>query len=179
VDETRDTIRTDGTDGGPVQDPDPGHAHEHRPLGGYLALTGTFFAVSATALLAARAAGKEPPERVGPWDVVLAGAATHKMSRLITKDKVTGALRAPFVRYQGRDGHGEVSEQARGSGLQRAIGELLTCPYCVGQWVATGIGIGTVAAPRFTRLVTFVYAADTVGDFLQLAYRAAEDSSPG
>jgi Protein of unknown function (DUF1360) len=170
------TIANDTDNGTPG---DPGAAHEHRPIGGYLVLTGTFFAVSATALLAARAAGKEPPAKVSAWDVLLAGAATHKLSRLITKDKVTGALRSPFVDYQGRDGHGEVSEQARGSGLQRAIGELLTCPYCVGQWVAAGVGIGTVAAPRFTRLVTFVYAAETVGDFLQLAYRTAEDSTSG
>jgi hypothetical protein len=105
----------------------------------------------------------------------LAGAATHKLSRLIAKDRVTSFIRAPFVRYQGSKGHGELDEEARGEGLRRAIGELLICPYCLGQWTAAGIGVGSVAAPRFTRLVTFVYAAETIGDFLQLAYLAAEE----
>jgi hypothetical protein len=152
-----------------------GYAHEHRPLEGYSALTATFLATFAGALAAARAPGRELPERYSPWDVATTGAATHKLSRLITKAKVTSSLRAPFVRFEGRAGHGEVDEAPRGRGLRLAIGELLACPYCVGQWIAGGLAVGMVAAPRFTRLVAFMYTAETIGDFLQLAYRAAED----
>jgi hypothetical protein len=28
------------------------------------------------------------------------------------------------------------------------MGELLTCPFCLGQWVATGLIFGLVLAPR-------------------------------
>jgi len=45
--------------------------------------------------------------------------ATHKISRLITKDKVTAFVRAPFTRFQEAAGHGELEEEARGEGLRR------------------------------------------------------------
>lgn len=51
-------------------------------------------------VLAARAAGRPLPERLSAQDVVLAGVATHKLSRLIAKDNVTSFLRAPFTRFQ-------------------------------------------------------------------------------
>ena len=64
------------------------------------------------------------------------GIATHKLSRLITKDWVTSPFRAPFTKFKEADGVGEVTEEARGTGMQQAIGELVTCPWCVGPWVA-------------------------------------------
>jgi hypothetical protein len=154
-----------------------GYAHEHRPLLGYSMLTAGFFAGFAGALLAARRSGRELPGRVGPWDVITAGAATHKLSRLLAKDRVTSFLRAPFTEYEDSSGHGELEEKPRGRGLRLATGELVVCPYCLGQWVAAAFGVGMVAAPRFTRLVAFIYTAETVGDFLQLAYSAAEEKS--
>ena len=151
------------------------YAHEHRPLAGHSALTAIFGAAFAGALLAAKRSGRELPASIGPWDVVTVGMATHKLSRTITKDRVTSFLRAPFVRYEEREGHGEVSERPRGTGLRLATGELLVCPYCVGQWVASGFGVGLVVAPRFTRLIAFIYSAETISDFLQLGYLAAEE----
>ena len=150
-------------------------SHEHRPLASYAALSGAFVVATAGALIAARAAGKDLPDKVTPWDVLLAGAATHKISRIATKDRVTSFLRAPFVEHQEPSGHGEVDEVPRGRGLRRAVGELLVCPYCLGQWTAAGIGVGTVVAPRSTRLVSYMFAVETVADFLQLAYLAAEE----
>jgi hypothetical protein len=152
-----------------------GYAHDHRPLAGYSALTATFAAGFAGSLVAARRAGRELPDGYGPWDVITVGAATHKLSRQISKDRVTSFLRAPFVRYRGSGGKGELSEEPRGRGLRLALGELLGCPYCLGQWVSAGFGVGLVTAPRLTRLLAFIYAAETVADFLQLAYRATED----
>lgn len=49
--------------------------------------------------------------------------ASHKAARMVTKDRVTSAVRAPFTRFEHDAGPGEVSESARGRGLQRAIGE--------------------------------------------------------
>ena len=157
--------------------PSGGYSHEHRPLAGYSVLS-SIFAVAFTGGLTAayRKRGGELPERLGPWDVVTTGAATHKLSRLITKDKVTSFARAPFVRHEESSGHGEVSEEPRGTGLRLAIGELLVCPYCVSQWIAGAFAVGYVGAPRLTRLIAFVYTAETIADFMQLGYRAAEDA---
>jgi Protein of unknown function (DUF1360) len=148
--------------------------HEHRPLGSYAALTGVFGAGLGGALLALRASGRELPERPGLADVLLVGLASHKLSRMTTKDKATSFLRAPFTRFQGNAGHAEVDEEPRGEGARRVIGELLICPYCLAQWITAAMSVGLVAAPRQTRFIAAIYAELTISDFLQLAYRAAE-----
>jgi hypothetical protein len=158
--------------------------HEHRaydpdgerPLAPYAVLSATFATGFTGALALAWRRNGGLPERFSVWDVAAMGIATHKISRLITKDKVTSFLRMPFVRYEESAGHGEVSEEPRGEGLRYATGELLVCPYCVGQWVVGGLAVGMVGAPRATRLVTAMYTAETVADFLQLGYKAAENA---
>ena len=85
-------------------------------------------------------------------------------------------LRAPFTKNPEESGPSEVSEEAAGSGPQRAVGELLACPYCVGMWVASAVMYGLVLAPRPTRFVCSVFAALTGADVLQLAYSKAQSS---
>jgi hypothetical protein len=137
-------------------------------------LSGTFGVGLIASLIALERSGRLP-ERLETRDLLLAGIATHKLSRVITKDKVTSFLRAPFTRFQEPAGHGEVEEEPRGSGLQRAVGELLSCPYCVSQWLGAGFILGLSTAPRTTRVVAGIFTAETISDFLQVAYRAAED----
>jgi hypothetical protein len=134
-------------------------------------LSGVFAAALAGGLLAAR---RPLPERLDLRDVVLGGIATHKLSRLIAKDKVTSFVRAPFTRFQEASGHGEVEEEPRGSGLRLATGELVVCPYCLAQWVAAGFVVGFVHAPRATRLIAAMSTMHALSDALQLAYSAAE-----
>jgi Protein of unknown function (DUF1360) len=148
---------------------------EERPLAAYGVLTATFGASLTAAFVALRATGRDLPDGPRASDLLLAGVATHKVSRLLAKDRVTSFVRAPFTRYQEAAGHGEVEEQPRGHGLQLALGELLVCPYCLAQWVAATFSIGLVAAPRATRFIAGIYVAETISDVLQLAYRAAED----
>jgi len=149
--------------------------HEHRPLGAYAGLTAAFAAALAGSLAGLRASGRELPERPSAADIALAGVATHKLTRLLAKDRVTSFLRAPFARYQEPAGHGELEEAARGTGLRLAVGELLICPYCLAQWVAAGFAVSFAAAPRTARFIGGMYAAQTLSDFLQLAYKTAED----
>jgi hypothetical protein len=148
-----------------------------RPLAPYAGLTAAYGAAALAAVAALRRRGHELPDRYSTGDVLLVGIATHKISRLLAKDKVTAFLRAPFTRYEGASGHGEVEEQPCGHGARLAVGELLVCPYCLAQWVATGLALGLVGAPRATRLASTVFVAHTVSDFLQAAYRAAEERS--
>jgi hypothetical protein len=148
---------------------------EERPLGSYVILTGTYAGALAGSLVVLRDRGHQLPERFTAADVLLIGIATHKLSRLIAKDKVTSFLRAPFTRFQESAGQGEVEEEPCGHGPRLAVGELLACPYCLAQWVATGLTLGLIGAPRLTRLLSTIFVAHTVSDFLQVAYRAAED----
>jgi hypothetical protein len=161
---------------GDGSNPFSGYSHEHRPLGGYTALTTVFGTVFAGSLFRAYRRRGELPERLEPLDIITTGVATHKLTRVIAKDKVTSFIRAPFVRYEDAAGHGELAEEPRGSGLRLAVGELLLCPHCLGQWVAGAFAVGHVAAPRLTRLIAFLYTAETISDFMQLGYKAAENA---
>ena len=151
------------------------YADEPRPLAGYALIAGAFNA-AVGAGLAAAIRRDALPERFGAGDVALLALATYKLSRLIAKDAVTSPLRAPFVRFEGEAGKGEVSEEPRGRGARRAVGELVSCPYCVGQWVAGSFVLGLVHAPRATRALVAMWAALGLADFLQLARSALEDA---
>ena len=148
-------------------------ARKRPPFGSYAVMSGIFNSAFAGALVAAARSGRLP-ERVEPTDVVLVGVATHKIARLISKDKITSFVRAPFTEYRELGAPGEVEERARGGGLQRAIGELLVCPYCLSLWTSAGLHAGVIFAPRVTRTIASTFTALTVADFLHLAYKAAE-----
>jgi hypothetical protein len=141
----------------------------YMPLGGYGVLLGIYGAGMATALtwLHKRDA---LPERIGLGDTLLMGVATHKLTRIITKDWVTAPLRAPFTRYKESRGGGEVAEEARGTGMRKAVGDLLTCPFCTGPWVAGGLAITYALQPRVGRFIATILATTTVSDFLHRGY---------
>jgi hypothetical protein len=150
------------------------YSDEPVPLRDYAGLVSLFTVAAVGGLAAAERAGRRIPDRIGLGDLALTGVATYKLSRLITKDRVTAFLRAPFTRYEEPGGHGELEEHARGTGMRRAVGQLLTCPYCTGQWVATAFAVGLVVAPRPTRLAATTFSAVAIADALQLAWKAAE-----
>lgn len=151
-------------------------AGAERPLRGYLAVLGTYGGLVGLAAGLSRLLRRRPPERVGVTDVALLAVATHKASRLLTKDSVTSPLRAPFTRYREPIGEGEVAEEVTGHGVGHAVGELVSCPFCSAVWVASGLTAGLVFAPRLTRLVTATLTAVAGADFLQLGYTAARQA---
>jgi len=144
---------------------------EERPLASYSAAMATYIALVAAAAGVARRAGLSAPDTIRPWDLALVTVATHKLSRLISRANITSPLRAPFTRYRGVGGPAELAEDARGEGHRHVIGELVTCPFCVGQWIATAFVAGLVAAPRQTRVVAAVFSVVAGSDALQLLYR--------
>src|SRR5919201_5575704 len=139
---------------------------DDRPLGSYAALMGVFGALFGGLFVVAR---HRLPHRIRAGDLVLGGIATHKISRLLAKDKVTQPLRAPFTRNPESSGPSEVSEEPAGSGPRLAVGELLSCPYCIGMWVAAGLLYGFALAPRLTRFVASEFTVHAAPDFLQIA----------
>ena len=150
---------------------------EDRPLGGYLVLMSVYGGGTLLASGAARALGRKPPERLGPWDVVQLTVATHKLARTIAKDPITSPFRAPFTAYSGTSAPAELKEEVRGAGLQHSIGELVTCPMCLGQWVATGLIVGLVIAPKATRLINSTLTAVSGADFLQYLYARLQQAT--
>jgi hypothetical protein len=153
-----------------------GSAGEDLPIRGYATMLGVFVGAFAGLVLAARWA-RVLPRRVLFADTLLLGVATHKLTRIVTRERVTIPLRVPFTRYRGKDGAGEVNEEPRGEELQRAVGSLVTCQYCAGPWVAMGLTAGLLFAPRATRLASGLFAMVTVSDFLHQAYSGAREWS--
>lgn len=150
---------------------------QERPLRGY-AITMTVYAGVVGALAAAASATRRTiPAGLGVTDVALCAAATHKLSRLLTKDPVTSPLRVPFTTYQGTTGPAELKEEVRGHGTQHAVGELVTCPFCAEVWVATGLVAGLVFLPRTTRLVIGGLASLAGADLLQFTHAWLQQAS--
>jgi hypothetical protein len=145
---------------------------EDVPLFSYAVLAGTFNLLFALFLLLVRVSGKPLPERMDAKDIALLGMATHKISLVGSQDAITSPLRAPFTELNEKESPKKVDEQPRGEGLQRSVGELLTCQFCLGVWVASFFAYGFVLVPRVSRLVAAVFAAVTVSDFLHQIYKA-------
>jgi hypothetical protein len=152
---------------------------ERPPLLSYLTLMSIFGSLVAAALAVARRQGRELPESAPAGQLLLIGTAAHKLSRIVAKDKVTSPLRAPFTELQGKGGPAELEERSRGTGVRKAIGELLICPFCLGLWVIAAFSVGLLFAPRVTRFIASLFAALTISDFLQIAYKAAEEKGLG
>jgi hypothetical protein len=148
---------------------------ERPPLAAYATFAAVFHGAMAGAVAAAKRSGRELPQCVEGSDLVLIGTASYQLSRLISKKKVTAFVRAPFTELEGKAGPAELEERPRGSGMRRALGELLVCPYCLGLWASGAFHAGLVFAPRATRYSASVLTAMSISDFLQIAYKAAEE----
>src|SRR3954465_11950714 len=149
---------------------------EPRPLGGDLGAMGVYVGLVSAAAAAVRASGRRLPERIPFGDAALLTVATFRWARRIAKDPVPSPIRAPFTRFEGASGHAEVAEEVREhGGAKHAVGELLTCPFCLAQWVGTGFVFGYVTAPKATRLAAMTMTMVAGSDVLQFAYDAIQN----
>lgn len=138
---------------------------QNLPLGSYAGLAGAY---NAALLATVRHLHRHSrlPERFNLADSILLGLSTHKLSRIVARDWVTSPFRAPFAEYQGPRPGGEVDETSRGTGLRKAIGDLITCPYCTGPWVALGLASFLASRPRAARFTMSIFASVAISDFL-------------
>ena len=150
---------------------------QDRPLSGYVMTLTTYGGLVGAVAAAARLTGREVPDGFSPADITLGALATHKLSRLLAKDPVTSPLRAPFTSYQGTAGPAELQEDVRGQGGRKAVGELVTCPFCTGVWVATGLAAGLVFFPKATRVARDTLAMLAGADLLQFTHAVLQNAA--
>jgi hypothetical protein len=149
---------------------------EERPLAGDLGAMGVYVGLVTAGAAAVRASRRELPTKIPLGDAVLLTVATFRLARRIAKDPVTAPVRAPFTSFQGPSGHAEIAEEVREhGGVKHAVGELLTCPFCLAQWVGTAFVFGYVTAPRATRLAALAMTTVAGSDVLQFAYDAIQN----
>lgn len=112
-------------------------------------------------------------------DLALLAIASYKFARIVTMSFIASPLRAPFTVRGKSLKAGEVQDRARGHGLQRAIGNLLTCPFCFEVWSSTFFMFGFSIAPRAFRQLSYILSMAAVGDVLHLGYRDIRELSYG
>ena len=137
------------------------------PLVGY-SLVGGAFGLTLVGVSALEKSVNRLVERPTSHELIMLAAATFKASRIVSHERVGSVVRAPFVEG---DSSNEDAEPA-GDGLQRAIGELVTCSRCVGTWAALGLISTRIIAPRTGRLLVTTLAVGAANDFLQASFRA-------
>jgi hypothetical protein len=144
-----------------------------QPLPAFAGLIATY-STTVAGLTATAVARDVLPHRVPVADLALYGVATHKLSRILAKAPVTSPIRAPFTELEGSSGPGELHEHVTGEGWRRAVGELLTCPFCLAQWIGTAFVFGGMFYPRATRAVAATFVVHAASDALQFGYAALE-----
>ncbi len=132
------------------------------PLKGYATLFGVFN----LGLLAMLASCRKSTRSMRLGDYLLLGITTYKVAHILSNDRATSFIRAPFTEYQGSGEGSQVKEIVRGRGLQRAVGDLLTCPYCLSPWVACALVWGFHFQPAATRSLASVMALASLSDCL-------------
>ena len=139
------------------------------PYRAYATIAGAFV-TSLGAVSGIAALRGKPTHEITATDLALLGLATFKASRTLARDKVSSFVREPFVEGEAYDGEDE--QPTHETELRQALGELVTCPRCVGTWLGAGLASTQILAPRTGRLLTTVLAAGAVNDFLLAGFNA-------
>jgi hypothetical protein len=136
----------------------------------YISLIGIF-----TSLFGAVAFGKRRTlerNEITPTDLALLSLATYRAGRLAAYDRVTEPLRDPITETVPDEYDAGENVVADGTGVQKALGELVSCPTCVGTWAAAGMLYGMQIAPGPTRLFAGILAVSGTAEILNSAVEA-------
>ena len=139
---------------------------EERPLPQYATLATSWWAVFFAFVLANR---RRLPETVPYGDIARVALASYKMSRVVAKEDVTSFVRAPVTEDPD-------AKTPKRTGMARVLGELVTCPYCLGLWLASAFSYSLVLFPRQTRFATTIFSAYGIADFLHAGFTKLRQS---
>ena len=117
-----------------------------------------------TALL--RATARNANTGPAPGELPMLGLATFALAKGLAKEKVGVWAREPLVAQDSADG----DRRPRGRGLRYVLGELVTCPRCLGTWGSLGLVGLRVVRPREGRIVAGILATSAVNDILQSGF---------
>lgn len=136
----------------------------------YLSLIGLFTGLYGAVVLRKRRNLED--FRIAPTDLALLGLATYRAGRLAAYDRVTEPIRAPITETVPDEYDAGENVVAEGAGVQKALGELISCPTCVGTWAAAGMLYGMQIAPGPTRLFAGILAVSGLAEILDSGVEA-------
>ncbi len=109
------------------------------------------------------------PTSIRPFDFVLLGLAAARLTDIISTDQIMQWLRRPFVKMETTEiaGHEVETRTGRGRGLKKVLGDLLSCPWCVGVWVAASLTYAYFLMPTVTWIFILILAIAEIGSLVQ------------
>lgn len=148
----------------------PQHDQKRQERATYVTLIGIFLGLFAA--FSKREWGKGKHLKLTGLDLAMLGLSTFRTGRLAAYDQVTKPLREPFTETT-PDSYGTSKTTApEGSGVRKAVGELIACPTCVGTWVAAFLTYGLRVAPGPTRMFLAFMSAIGLAEILNSANEA-------
>src|SRR5262245_32755738 len=133
--------------------------------GTYVALSLTFIAGFAGFNLIQR--GTHRKLELKPYELAMLGFSVYRLGRLVAYDTVMESFRSFFARtVPDPSGAGETVEPKKQSGVQEALGELVSCPICTGTWIAAGLVYGLALAPGPMRVLIYIMSAMGISELL-------------
>lgn len=103
-------------------------------------------------------------------DFSLLALATFRLTRLLVYDKITQFIRKPFhYEYEKvlEDGTVETYFEIKGTGIQKFIGELLSCYWCTGVWCALFLYLGYLFIPNYFIPIIIILSIAGCASFLE------------
>jgi hypothetical protein len=134
---------------------------EARPVD-YAAINAVW--VSLLAALVASSRGRASKDPITGRELLPLAAATFSVSKAVARERIGTWVREPFVDET-------EGQKPKGSRLQRAVGELVTCTRCVGTWSALGVVGLRVMHPEAGRTVSVILASSAANDWLQAGFK--------
>ena len=120
----------------------------------YMTLVGVFLGI--LGFFMSREQERRRTFEIAPRDLALLGLATFRGARLVAYDRVAEPFRDPVAETVPDEFDAGENVVAEGTGVRKAIGELVSCPTCVGTWLAAGLVYGMHLAPGPTRLLAAI-----------------------
>src|SRR5215204_2224619 len=98
--------------------------------------------------LATRVVRRDQNVALKPFELLLLGLSSFRIGRMIAFEGVAAPLREPFTETLPDSSGAGATVVAAGVGWRRVIGELFSCPICIGTWVAAGLVYGLHLLPQ-------------------------------
>ena len=153
-----------------------GYDAEEVPLLAYGALMGAYSIFFGSLFLVATRRNR-PLRQPSGSDLAFLTLGAYKLARIVTMSFIGSPLRAPFAERGRSLKGGEVQDRSRGAGLQKAVGNLVTCPFCFNVWSTTLFAFGYTIAPRVTAQAARILSMAAAGDVLHHGYRTLREKS--
>ena len=133
----------------------------------YITLVGLFLGLLGA--FAFREKDRRQGFELSPRDLILLGLATFRGARVVAYDRVSEPFRAPVTETVTDEFDAGENVVAEGTGVQKALGELVSCPTCVGTWIAAGLVYGIRFIPGPTRLFAAILGVSGLAELFGAA----------